>query len=276
MVTRLAARRQKRLAEMQDCVARIKRNQTPAHRITNHSSNRSVKEDRNISFSSKRTMGGVNGGKLASNVLATLGHTNSGAEKSDEDAGDAVDDRVLESLSKRNSKSRSIESIETKVIGTRSRAAEVEDLQANRSAANANANKSNGLNMASSEVLPHNRQPKGNVKSLLHQDRVYDVDSWEGLDNSEEKGKRNEFLHQMGPMKGRSLDEYDREYDRGKVKKVRQNANNDSILDSHLFDQVGRAQREGKMKPTVQFRGKKRRQERFNKDRKPALRRSKR
>ena len=80
----------------------------------------------------------------------------------------------------------------------------------------------------------------------------------------------------MGPMKGRSLDEYDREYDRGKVKKVRQNANNDSILDSHLFDQVGRAQREGKMKPTVQFRGKKRRQERFNKDRKPALRRSKR
>ena len=86
------------------------------------------------------------------------------------------------------------------------------------------------------------------------------LEAWEDLENAEQRERYDRAMRAMRPQKSRELDEYDREYDKGRVKKIRQkDVDSNGVLDARVFDEVGRAQIEGKRRFSVQFRGKKKR-----------------
>lgn len=81
------------------------------------------------------------------------------------------------------------------------------------------------------------------------------VDAWEEAE-AEDVRRHNHLLRRDVP-KRRKVDEYDAEYDSGKVKKVRDKSRPNGRVDSRAFDAAGQTGRKAEALREVQFRGKK-------------------
>lgn len=98
-----------------------------------------------------------------------------------------------------------------------------------------------------------NKRPNGDVKEFLKKGGTgagLGVDAWE---DTGKKVKRihDTLLHASAPLR-RQIDEYDAEYDKGKVKKVRKRNKDGDTIDSSVFDaaytaEKGRPLKKGSM-----------------------------
>lgn len=81
------------------------------------------------------------------------------------------------------------------------------------------------------------------------------LESWEDTEVTE-KRQHDRLMHRAAPAR-RRVDEYDEEYDRGKVKKVKVQENGGSKLDSSTFDAAFKSQKANGISKDLQLRGKK-------------------
>lgn len=96
------------------------------------------------------------------------------------------------------------------------------------------------------------------VKKLLNGVGAHSlgVDVWEDMDVDEKR--RHDRLLRLNPVPGRrAIDEYDAEYDRGRVKKAKSKDRVNDTLDSRVFDAAVKSKKPKAMQQ-VQLRGKKR------------------
>ena len=92
---------------------------------------------------------------------------------------------------------------------------------------------------------PHNKAEGKNVKEFLRKTDISNLQTWEGT-GAEEKLLHDRLL-QHGVHRRKRIDEYDEEYDLGKVKKVRVKGTPGSNLNSKVFDKVQKSRQSGKL-----------------------------
>lgn len=117
-----------------------------------------------------------------------------------------------------------------------------------------------GSRKKSSESLkPTSKQPQNkaegkNVEEFLRKGDISYLQTWEGT-GAEEKLLHDRLL-QHGVHRRKRIDEYDEEYDQGKVKKVRVKGTPGSNLNSKVFDKLQKSRQSGNLGMNVRHKKK--------------------